>query len=260
MTNNKISNSRGVKRNMGMGIRTVGLLVCALSAVMLPPAVSARGAKTTSPRERTPQVNVSPPKPAPRPDVAQIQRGLHRSLKARASSGQNPCLVVGHIKGTIKNTYRDKTVLGTLTVGVQAPYEAQYGYRLDIKEQPYTIAWQADKLVITLRPPVLLFDPSIKLSEIWIYHSDTTRLRTRRSEQWAAQQAQKPMTRMAAEQARRKITNNRDARENARSVIRDVVLDFMAQLHPDLAAYYHGKIEIRFIDDPSVPVDLLTRK
>ncbi|HMO50089.1 MAG TPA: DUF4230 domain-containing protein [Kiritimatiellia bacterium] len=190
-----------------------------------------------------------------------VANALQHGMKARASKMANPCLVVGHNKGTIKNTRWDHSRFwGTLYVGVQAPYEAYYGYRLDIRSMPYRVERESNKIVIYLRPPSLLYRANVNLAEMRIYHVHTTRLRNDSDKDKVARRAQQPLTQMATEEALKKVMHSKQARVHAETVFRDILLDFVGQLDPALVQRFHDLIEIRFEKDPEVYADLFQKK
>ncbi|HMO50085.1 MAG TPA: hypothetical protein PKE26_05130 [Kiritimatiellia bacterium] len=192
---------------------------------------------------------------------ANVAEGIRHGLKARANRQGHPCLVVGQHKGTIKNTRRDRSKLwGSLYVAVQAPYEAYYGYRLDIRSQPYEVVKEQDKIVVKLRPPSLLFRANINLGHMRICDVDTTRLRTDSDKDKVARRAQQPLTQMATEEALKNIMHCKQARIHAETVFRDVLLDFIVQLDPSLASRFHDLIEIRIEKEPEVYADLFDKK
>lgn len=196
------------------------------------------------------------------PNAQVIQLGLEENLRERAAHTQNAALVVGTYSGRITNTDRNRIWFERIPahITVSAPYQAQYGYRLDTLDKSYRVMMKDDRLILYLRPPEVLFDVAVPTHAIRVTgESRGTVLLSARDRERSFNRAMRPLAGMATADARRRVAQSREARRLAEHTVRDVLMTFLADVHPSLARRYHDRIEIQFENDPWKVKELATR-
>jgi hypothetical protein len=154
-------------------------------------------------------------------------------------------LVVGNFKKQVTSAATSKAWHGSLTVGVQADYTAEYGYFLNQQAKWVKIEFIGERMIVWLDPPSLVIDPVIDTATMKRVYCYRTGMHTYLSRDGLQIEAQTKLTGVAREYAVGLVQNTPECGTIAAKVVKDHLVDFLATMHPDISRKFRDKIEVR---------------